>query len=68
MITPKLIAFVKKFVDNFVDCHMCGGDGKDRFGDACRVCGGTGKEVESYGVLFSELEPEAQALLKELKS
>jgi excinuclease UvrABC ATPase subunit len=59
----ELEAFVQKFSENFGKCWCCEGTGTDAIGDACRICGGTGKEVASTGILLSELEPEARAIL-----
>jgi hypothetical protein len=57
----ELESFIKRFCDNFKPCGYCD-NGCDENGDACNSCGGTGDELESRGVLLSELLPDARVL------
>ena len=66
----KLREFVARFLENFDDCQSCYGTGNmdgDYTLDACHSCGGTARQIKSHGVLLSELEPDARALLEVTK-
>lgn len=58
----ELEAFVSAFMDNFETCSTCFNEDTD---DACDSCGGTGIQMQSRGILLSELFPDARRLLAE---